>query len=192
MSAPRTPKHPRWWTEPELQILRDHYPHQPLARMVELLPSRAKTALVTKAKNMGLRKTPEARKLCDRANVRGKDWWDAEEIELLRRLWTTAPLAEVYPAFAPRRGQRAVQRKAEQLRLRRPRAEVRKERQKSSIKAAAITNSGKRARRRALLQTEVSSLQLQRLLLPACGYGSPNLTMVMAHPLEAAWRGVRS
>ncbi len=184
------PSKSKFWTEAETQIMRDHFPNKPQAEMLAMLPGRSKTAVKAKAKDMGLRKTPQALIAINRANCRGKDLWSEEDVALLRRLWTTAPIEEVYPAFAPRRGKRAVARKAEAMKLKRPRAEVIRQLALAGEKGGAIKRAAKEEKVRVREQQAEESLKLQRVLSPVGRYGSPNLTMVMAHPLEAAWRGV--
>lgn len=46
------------WTEPELAILRQHYPHQRTADLCALLPGRDEKSVYAKAHSMGLKKTP--------------------------------------------------------------------------------------------------------------------------------------
>ena len=49
----------RYWTEPELAILRQHYPHQRTADLCALLPGRNEHSIYNKALELGLKKTPE-------------------------------------------------------------------------------------------------------------------------------------
>lgn len=181
---------PRKWTEDEEQIMREHFPHTTQAQMLALLPGRTKSTIKAKARDMRLRKTAEAIVSCNRENCRGKDLWDDEEVALLRRLWTTAPIEEVYAAFAPRRVKRGVARKAETLKLKRPRVEVVRQLSLAGTKGAAIARAKKVARLGIKEVQAEQALALQRVFAPAANCAPINLSMVMANPLEAAWRGL--
>lgn len=178
------------WSEAELATLKAHYSTSSRAQLLALLPGRSPAAIKDKAKRLALRKTAEGMAACNRDNYRGKDRWGAEEEALLRRLWESAPIEQVYAAFVPRRGKRAVARKADAMRLRRPRVEVIRQRKLAGHKAGDAMRARKEEKARVKEQQEDKSLQLQRVFSSARGCAPLNLTMVMANPLEAAWRGL--
>lgn len=178
------------WSDAETRVMLDNFPHSTQQQMLLLLPGRTKGEIKAKAKRMGLRKTAQAIAACNRANCRGKDLWDEEEERLLRKLWVSAPLDQVYPAFAPRRGKRAVARKAEQMGLRRPKSEIIKHRAMAGRKAIQIAIRARAEKARVREQQEEESLRLQRVFSSASESTSPNIAMALATPLEAAWRGM--
>ncbi len=147
------------WTPEEDAILCEEYPHRTQSEMAELFPGRDADDIRYRARAMGIKKLPEtlARSRCEIAGA-----WSAEEEELLRQRWTTAPLHKVYASF--KRTRASLQEKARNLGLYRPAEEIQKERVKSALKGAGV----------------VRGVTKQDRIL----------ARVLKHPIEAAWRGM--
>lgn len=76
-------KMPRWrdW---EVELVRRYYSVLPSERLVDLLPSRTKSSIVTLAHRLGLRKTPERKAQSGRENVLIR--WEGSDASRLSRL----------------------------------------------------------------------------------------------------------
>lgn len=78
---------PRYWSDQELALLRQHYPSSPLPTLLSALPNRDQNSIYAKAKSLGLSRT------------RGKYiltspvYWSEQEIDVLR---------QNYPRLSPK------------------------------------------------------------------------------------------
>jgi len=92
------------WTVPEDELLRSHYPDYD--KLCVLLPHRTRKAL-------------ECR--CEKLDITSKlKAWNAREVSLLRRLWSTATKAELRDAF-PGYSWKSISSAAERRHFKRPR-----------------------------------------------------------------------
>lgn len=179
----------RAWTEQELEILRRLYPIGNMAELLDALPGRTRASTQTKARDLGIRKTNEGRSRCmvgARADVL---YWTPDEDQMLRELWQTASIREVYRAFAGIRSPRSVRYRVEALRLKRPPALVSKIRSEVAKRAAEASIKIRAENAVKVAQQEIDALQMVQKIVPAQRAQAVSMSRVMAHPLEAAWRG---
>ena len=92
-----------------------------------------------------------------------KNVWTPEEVQILRTLWTTAPLDRVWAGLKPRT-KAAISEKARMLKLRRPEHEIKAARLAAAKKGFAASMEERKVR------------------------GA--IRQVVKHPIEAAWRGM--
>lgn len=167
------------WSDDELALLVQQFPTSTWRELAGMLPGRTRSAVKHQAWKLRIHKTPETLKRCE-VNNHGAKSWSPEDMDLLRRLWTTAPIEEVRKAF-PTRSSHALEQRSRKLGVRRPAHEIKRTRDEACrlASAASKAKAAKRAAdplpvKQAIRQASRSQFALER---------------VLSNPLEAAWRG---
>lgn len=149
------------WIEPELRILRQHYRSGGPRRCAELLPWRSESAIVGRARRLGLQRT--------------KPGWLTSELALLKREYPVGGLAGCI-AVLPKRSEQAIYQMAFKLGLSAPPYPS----LKKAVGEAAVLREQLRALREKLASAEARirdergrvagltrALELQRIVQPA-------------------------
>jgi urease accessory protein UreF len=102
------------WSDAEIDRLQDLFPCTPWPELLAALPRRSRSAIWQMGKNV--------LKLAREINPRPK--WTTDEIIILRRVYPSVPDDELKATF-PRHSFEAIQRKASELKIMRPRLEAR-------------------------------------------------------------------
>ena len=189
------------WTTEEILTLHRLYPVAKMEDLLQEIPKHSASAIQTKARDLGIRKTNDGLTKCMVGCRRDVRYWTPEEDEKLRQAWATLSIRDVCKAFEGQRGKRSILYRVEYLKLRRPPELISQIRREVSKKGAAVRVQQLRAQKakREALKAERAAkadeehekaLELRRVIVPASVAGSVSLAGVLRHPLEAAWRGV--
>lgn len=178
------------WTEQEFEALHRLYPIGNMADLLKALPDRTPASIQTKARDLGIRKTNDGRSRCMVGCRSDVNYWTQEEDDLLRELWKTVSIRAVYAEFEGLRSKRSIRYRVQFLKLKRPPEIVSKIRSEVARKGAAGRIKVMKAKAAEEAKKEIDALKMVQEVIPAAKAKAVNLSKVLAHPLEAAWRGV--
>lgn len=105
------------WTTEEVELLKKHFPSSTMDQLLEMFPGRSEMSIKTKAAKLGLSRTPETRSLI--ASISNKERntkaWSEEEIEILKKYYTTHGPQWIHDNHLPDRSVSSIRVKANSL-----------------------------------------------------------------------------